>query len=222
MARLGLVALATLSMSACALRTYSAKEIEGWVVDAETKQPIEGANVVADWWLKIGKGGRSLVLMEAVTDKNGRFYFPAWGPTEIPSAYPPDARLTNQDPAIRILKIGYRTRALDNELQAWMLDRYQHGPFVRESRWNGKTIELKKFEGDPKAYALSLGMFLTGPSWGRCGWTKIPKTMATLVREGEKLDKARVLHGVPTIKSIEATSEGEPCAGTARQLLGIQ
>ena len=52
------------------------------MVDAETHQPLEGVNVVAHWVLNFGLEGTvhaDLMLMETVTQSNGRFYFPAWG-----------------------------------------------------------------------------------------------------------------------------------------------
>ena len=73
-------------LQACS-NSYSAKPIEAWVVDAQTGKPLEGVNVVAHWKLRYGlEGGGSyqLHIMEDVTDKNGRFFFPAWGPKEIP------------------------------------------------------------------------------------------------------------------------------------------
>ena len=67
------------SLQACS-NTYSAKAIEAWVVDAETKKPLEGVIVVAHWELNYGLeggGAYQLQVMEDVTDKKGRFYFPA-------------------------------------------------------------------------------------------------------------------------------------------------
>ncbi|HEV8310544.1 MAG TPA: hypothetical protein VGW35_23020, partial [Methylomirabilota bacterium] len=63
--------------------TYSAAEIRGWVVDAETKQPLEGVYVVAQWILQTGlfdsRTVTRLHIMEAVTDAKGEYYFPPWG-----------------------------------------------------------------------------------------------------------------------------------------------
>src|SRR3990172_3705709 len=77
-----------LPLTACALVSlkYSAEPIEARVVDAETKQPLEGVIVTANWELVEGTlaGGPrvlgQMMVMEAVTDANGRFSFPALGP----------------------------------------------------------------------------------------------------------------------------------------------
>ena len=64
--------------------TYTAEPIEAWVVDPETNQPLQDVIVVAHWQLKGGlEGGNrvgQMMVMETVTDAQGRFYFPGWGP----------------------------------------------------------------------------------------------------------------------------------------------
>lgn len=62
---------------------YSKPEFRGRVIDAETKQPIEGAVVVVLYKKEPmigGPGGPSPYVFEAketLTDKNGEFYFPS-------------------------------------------------------------------------------------------------------------------------------------------------
>ena len=66
------------------LLTYSADPITAYVVDQETGAPIEGANVAAGWELEGGRSGIQTVgwfkFMEAVTDAEGKFSLPGWGP----------------------------------------------------------------------------------------------------------------------------------------------
>ena len=61
---------------------YSAKEINGAVVDGETGKPLEGVVVVAQWiyWCPGGGHYMRIKVIEAVTDKDGRYHIPAWGP----------------------------------------------------------------------------------------------------------------------------------------------
>src|SRR5262245_43573633 len=64
---------------------YWGDAIHGRVVDAETGEPIQGAIVISNWQLLrggIGHGGHngSLLVHETVTDPNGAFSFPEWGP----------------------------------------------------------------------------------------------------------------------------------------------
>src|SRR5437879_13266059 len=82
-----------LLLSACHSLTffYSAEAIEGLVVDAETSKPLEGVIAVGHWRLNGGfEGGTpigELQILEAVTDPNGRYSFPAWGPTFASAGY---------------------------------------------------------------------------------------------------------------------------------------
>src|SRR5690348_13390482 len=79
-----LLSVLILSLQACTTSAtyYSAEPITAWVVDAETKQPLAGVNVVAHWQLEGGlEGGNNIgqmMVMEAVTDTAGKFSFPAW------------------------------------------------------------------------------------------------------------------------------------------------
>jgi hypothetical protein len=62
---------------------HSSEPIEAWVIDAETKKPLEGVIVTANWELTGGWEGSypkgQMMVMEAVSDANGRFRFPGWG-----------------------------------------------------------------------------------------------------------------------------------------------
>jgi hypothetical protein len=84
---------ATLPLAACAAgppSRYSAESLEAWVVDDETSQPLEGVNVVAHWALFGGMHTDvvgQLMVMETVTDAQGRFFFPAWGPKKRPQGF---------------------------------------------------------------------------------------------------------------------------------------
>jgi len=202
--------LLVLPLQGCAT-AYSAKEIEAWVIDAETKQPLEGVNVVAHWVLSFGmEGGQQtdLMLMESVTDKDGRFYFPAWGPVSIPASLPWEARMKNQDPAIIIFKPGYQWVGLSNEITGPYPDA---GPAMRTSRWNGKIIAMKKFEGSLDRYGSMVDGVLTGVSYGQCRWKNIPRILVALDKESGQLRKRKVFTGLPTISKIEDISVGKGC-----------
>ncbi|NIR44012.1 MAG: hypothetical protein GWN83_08465, partial [Gemmatimonadetes bacterium] len=62
---------AALSLQACYPITYSAEEIEARVVDAGTKEPLEGVIVTANWQLVGGWEGHTpkgqMKVMETVT-----------------------------------------------------------------------------------------------------------------------------------------------------------
>ena len=121
---------------------YWGEAIHCRVVDADTGEPIEGAVAVADWKLYgggIGHGGHrsSLLVQATVTDTDGRFAFPAWGPTLRPSY-----EALDRAPWLIVFKSGYEHQALWN-------DQRSNG-FVRSSQWDGRTISLSKFAGSAK------------------------------------------------------------------------
>src|SRR5215510_4957926 len=94
--------------------TYSAEAIEAWVIDEETRQPLEGVIVVANWKLMGGMHPDvigSLVLTETVTDARGRFSFPAWGPKPRPVT----GYLDELSPQLLLFKSAYAVRMLQNE-----------------------------------------------------------------------------------------------------------
>jgi len=68
---------------------YAAGPWKGRVIDSETKQPIEGAAVVAVWekeWAGLGAGASTdfLDAVETTTDNNGDFEIPAHSFVSIP------------------------------------------------------------------------------------------------------------------------------------------
>src|SRR5437879_7785045 len=88
----GLLFTALLPLSACGgMPVYRAAPIEAWVVDADTNEPLEGVIVTANWQLVSGTlaGGEvpkgQLMVMEAVTDKDGGFYVEDWQKANCPT-----------------------------------------------------------------------------------------------------------------------------------------
>jgi hypothetical protein len=198
-------ALSTFSMQGCAV-LYSAKETQAWVVDAETGQPLEGVNVVAHWVLDYATSPIAMhpshidwILMETVTDSTGQFRFPAWGPLAVPSELPLTARLAGQDPAVILFKGGYQWQAFSNGVSG---PPQFPGPLVRSWGWNGKTIEMKKFNGPLKQYGYGLGGVLTGVNYIDCNWKKIPRMIIALNNEDAELKRQGVYKpslGVPSL-----------------------
>lgn len=82
MRKISLLLAVMLALLISAASCYAAGPWRGKVIDAETKQPIEGAAVVAVWqkeWAGLGAGADTQFLdaSETVTDKNGDFEIPA-------------------------------------------------------------------------------------------------------------------------------------------------
>lgn len=181
-----MLVLAALSLSACETvvpRQYSGEEMGAHVVDAKTKKPLEGVIVVAYWKLSRGTFGGTvdigtLHVMEAVTDKDGQFHFPAWGPKTVWRG-----RLSGHSPTILFFKPGYKWKKLYPEWEG------KTAPDPRR-HWVGKAIELSKFAGSLKEYTKHFGSFnyyldfLTDVP-KNCDWKKVPQTLGVLISQGK-------------------------------------
>lgn len=124
---------------------YSSEEIRGTIVDAETGQPIEGAVVLATWRVSkmhlalgdIGAGTeRNLVRVEVVTDKEGNYLIPAWGPKLVS----PLEGMGVGDSRLYIFKSGYWEKRLSN-IEPEILDRSRN--------YNVNKLDNKKLVFDP-------------------------------------------------------------------------
>lgn len=209
---------------------YSAEAIEAWVIDAETKKPLEGVIVVAHWQLFYSTvGGRvpagQLEIMETVTDNNGRFYFPAWGPKKVPKYKPqkgdiwiayipflaPDGYLDDSDPALLLFKPGYEYVRLQNPTRSHI----DHSP-VRRSVWNGKTITLKPFEGTAQDYVRHLSFLMGDLRFieDDCQWKKTPKMLLALQKQA---DTFKALGIVTAIYSIDYLPTNEKECGSVKE-----
>jgi hypothetical protein len=144
---------------------YSGAEIRGWVVDAETKKPLEGVHVVAQWILRTGifhgEHVIRLQILETVTDAKGEYYFPAWGP----KARPPLSELEwGFDPILGFFKAGYKPDGRSNYSpppadEAEMSRRF--------SVWHGKTIALEPFRGTAETWVTYLENIQISLGWGQ-------------------------------------------------------
>ncbi len=96
--------LAELLFSAGCSPIYADGPYHGRVVDAETKQPIEGAAVLAVWWMRTPMIGHPMESVhdaqETMTDKDGNFTIPGM------STFAPISRI--HEPRFTIFKPGYR------------------------------------------------------------------------------------------------------------------
>lgn len=190
---------------------YAAEAIEARVVDADTKQPLEGVIVTANWQLfhsTVGGRvpGKQLMVMEAVTDKDGKFTFPAWGPKLALWGY-----LDNRDPQLLLFKPGHEYRGLQNPT----LSTTDHST-VRRSMWNGKTIELKPLKGvDIEAQYKNLLNFSkevdSFATWhvDPCQWTNLPIVINKMLQERKQLE-AQGAHSVMDRTLDRQLLEGEP------------
>jgi hypothetical protein len=184
-----LIILAWVPLAACGF--YSADEITAYVVDAETRTPLEGVNVVAAWEVKGGLEGGNVLgyvnVMEAVTNKDGSFHFSSWGPR--PNMH--FGVILIEAPQLLFFKSGYRFHTVVNGGSVWT-----RAPSAMKSDWNGKTIALQAFKGTPSEYKRGFNMlqiYVDGlGTWGD-HWSEMPKFLCALAYQDEVL----AAQGVP-------------------------
>ena len=212
-----LIFTSCLLLPACAT-TYSADAIEGHVIDKDTGRPLEGVSVVASWGLFYGTlGGRNavgnLVILEAQTDKEGRFKIPAWGPKRVK-----DVAMKQETPDLLFFKSGYRLIGMSNN-PSWPTTTYR-----TRSDWDGKTISLSKFEGTNIDYARQLNNGYVEESTklyqSECGWKLIPNTLHALKAQDDVFQKNGIeIRYIADLKLHDTYLQSKGC-GSVNELLG--
>lgn len=182
---------------------YSAEPVYARVVDADTGEPLEGVAVVAYWELYQGSitgdgmpcGAAN--VEEAVTDKDGWFHIPGWGPVKGRCGM-----MRNMNPFVYLFKSGYAyvrkgggVGLNTNKLVS-----------VAQVDWNGQTIKLKKFKNldlgtyGLNSYADNFGDFNSEISTfivnmpGQCNWKKIPHMLHAIIVQRKSFDSANNHH----------------------------
>jgi hypothetical protein len=205
--RLAVVLAMVFQLQGCAT-SYSARAMTATVRDADSGAPLQGVIVVAHWVLSFGLegGGTDLVLMETVTDENGRFGFPAWGPVAVPSDLPIEARLKAQDPELLFFTEGYAAKSVANERP--ISAQYASGPAIRSSDWDGKAIMLRRFAGSRMAYGSMLNSVLTGITYRDCAFRKIPRLLAVMMKTERELRAQHVPNALVTLELLQDVYDG--------------
>ncbi|ROZ76072.1 carboxypeptidase-like regulatory domain-containing protein [Ramlibacter sp. WS9] len=209
------IAALLLSLQSC-FADYSAEAIEGWLVDEDTGKPIEGANVTANWTVEEGNlagtnTGGQIQILETVTDKNGRFFFPAWGPKPLPpkkNGWWVDQYIGYEDPRMVFFKSGYKLVSASNYAVS-----ERNTARTRRSEWNGKTIKMKNLADQKKEYEESLSAARSALRFAfdasGCDWQHIPRMLAAVIKEMEKLRQPGKYNPLLTVDvgSIPETSQ---------------
>ena len=226
--RIALVLTSVHTLAGCAVPPYyTAENLDARVIDAETKQPISDAVVVALWVLKGGMESSpiaSLKVEEATTDEMGRFHIPGWGPLARPS----NGYLDVLDPELVILKHGYLLLRASNYNEAipvhTLVDKA-----VRTSNWNGRDIGLERDKGDQTRYANAFYSAF-GPLSGfvfnsdDCKWKQMPRTVhafeAERIYQGEVMHKT--LYQIPPLSGLLKRPQCQPTEEFLRVYHGIR
>lgn len=147
---------------------YSAKDIRATVVNEETGEPLEGVVVVALWELQQVSARPRLHITEAVTDAQGRFHIPGWGP----KPRPPLAHLGHRSPLLILFKGGFVPLRLHTEARARVeqyVPAYRTMPTkqlrerilwlrgspddaVQDCIWDGLTLQMEPFRKTPERW----------------------------------------------------------------------
>jgi hypothetical protein len=184
---------------------YSAEPISAQVVDADTGVSLEGVNVLVAWELRAGMG-HSLVgyinVSEDITDRDGRFHFPGWGPTpniDSGSAVPAES------PVLLFFKSGYRSKAVENERPTGTAR-----PLLNmTSDFDGKKIVLEKFAGSPGEYAKTFFVIRNDIDNllrnGQCNWRSMPKFLWATHLQHQQFQS----HGIEALRSIEDMDDSD-------------
>lgn len=169
-------------LTGCA--TYSAKEIHGQVVDDATGAPLGGVVIVAQWLLErsmVGDDKALLKVMETVTDKNGNYAFPAWGPVSLPQRA--DFR-AGRDPRVAYFKVGYWPAYEQNELLSDI--RYRATP-LGGFQGNGKVVRLKKWNGEGQEYWDEIRVLAGNmPAYYGADWRNYPRMTWAIEQENRQ------------------------------------
>lgn len=196
------------SFACSAPMTYSAKKIHGQIVDADTNQPIEGAIVVAQWVLfhiGPGHGGHKsrIHIHETVTDKNGNYTIPAWGP----KPRPPMTELHERDPQLSIFKSNYEPLGLSNAVTSTV-----RPDSLRVSEWDGRVVKLMKVAGPLEKQAFHLSSFFGGlAAYGDVNdWKNYPRMLLAVYAEKQRLRSLGVpLEHAARVPDIERFTDSD-------------
>jgi hypothetical protein len=127
------------------------EEIRGYVVDADTNKPIEGAIVVSMWqlsqMLSQGFGGYAKVI-EVKTDKEGKFTIHPWKTFKPLTA---NSVMRDFAPEVMIYKPGYKVYRTHKVLWEGYPNDYSRTEEEKNKlkiQYNINPVKLKKVESD--------------------------------------------------------------------------
>lgn len=203
------------SITAEASQRLSADAIEGRVVEAKSGIPLEGVIVAINWELLDANdlAVAELGVAEQLTDHNGRFSFPAWGPV----AARPGSRLNPRAPQMLLFKEGYRYLRLTN--------RKNTGEQHLVADWNGRTLEMRSLPPDAVAnlgpgravskHSLSINGLSIALAWAYhgkdCEWKQIPRMLVAVNRLKREFERQGLWTDLKSIDDLPASKKcGNP------------
>ncbi len=206
-------AICLLSNPAHAQLTFSADAINGKVVDEETGEPLDGVIIVAKWTIEasfVGYNNELLNVQETVTDKDGNYGFPAWGPKLLPVTSihfsPSELFGKGDDPYVVYFKSGYWPECEKNDTTYPGLNIAERKTPLGKFQANGTTIKLKKWDGkDEEKYYQRVSDMVNEL---KGGWKKYPRMTLAIDRvyqpllQRKKRKEIPITFFIPTIKDF--------------------
>lgn len=180
------------SLGGCS-KAWQSEAIEAQVVDASTGAPVPDAIVLVNWQIKGMEGYPmgQLAVFERVTDAQGRFQTPAWGPKRPPF----NTTVANSEPTVRVFKNGYEPLTIFKSNNA------PGNPHVHRA-----TLRLRRFDGAASDYAEQMNTFwypLHGNFVvGRCEWRVAPRLFQALMQLRREFDAAVIPSDLPLESSL--------------------
>lgn len=196
-----ILALVLVSVACGSERTYTAEPIAARIVDADTGAPVEGVNVVAAWQAKGGLEGGNIMgyvtVMEDVTNANGEFSFPGWGPKKWRNG-----AIRDGAPLLILFKPGYDVRFLWETKYG-----VEFAPSQLSSSWDQKTILLRRFASKEAELTQRLTgirtFFDTLISQEDCAWHSIPRFIAVVDQQDRVFMTAGSKFGLESLDALE-------------------
>jgi hypothetical protein len=154
--RIFLLSLIAVFVTSCAYTVrYRSPEVSAIAVDKDTSKPIPGLTVTVSWNAILYTNVHSLenndVIMDihsgtAVTDTNGAFVIPSWGPVSCPSSW----RYFRCDPVVSFSKSGRNLGYWDNLANGSSFDDIHALPFQTvdfgKPSWDGQKLKLPQWK----------------------------------------------------------------------------
>lgn len=196
--------------------TLSAEPVTARVVDANTGKPLAGVAVMAYWELHNGSftghsfGCGAVDVEGAVTDQDGEFHIPGWGP--ISSSC--DMRAAN--PTLILFKPGYDWQGVANNPLNPVAT-----VTMSTSVWEGKTIELHIAEHadlsmtGAQSYADdfdNLNEIVGRFALSGCNWKKIPDMLRAIYLQDQDLKAAGQVVVTVTSRLIRSDAQIQAAA----------
>jgi hypothetical protein len=195
----GVVIVALIALGYLLQSVWISPEIRARVVD-EGGKPVKGAVVLLVWMVKAPLNETNygpIAMHEALTDENGGFVIPGWGPRFDFSGH-----LQQGEPKTYIFHPDFYPVTENNLIKDAPLKRF--APVYIGYHMNEQVFQLKPFRGSPKENVEALNYFgidIHSLIWSQdCLYKQAPQMLAGLYKIKIKLQRqTNELNSLPNI-----------------------